>query len=1484
MTSSHKTSPSVFKLIRDLLHRISGDLENVSEDELQQIGTVIPEIITHLCDLNYFTGHVDAAQAFIWSIATFQIQARVICPRMAPLSVPPQCHQLLIGPSTLKVPSTEKVIVPQARIQEALDSLSPSNIGECSERIRRIIESTFVFQPPVHGIQGILSSLVTLKIPYDSKTRLFAKFVQMVQIIGQCFEELYQLPIRATGLELNKLRQLLEKLEQEVETIVRARKRPQTWTAERLRTLSARFEEFSIACRNVLHGYDVIDIANTMLGGPLLSLDLSDFKLRQVRGVFTLPKPTCEPTLHRLNVLRTVNAVVRDLQGLRKAGYALFNELSPQKLRAVSVAPVLQKIKTMLVKIQVEMFKFVGVSNIDFPVPKTGTWVLSYLADLERNLESILLSADRIPLVVINIRIYSLLLFCSDYPQANDGFFETIMRDMSSLFDYYAIIAKMENIGSVSLSSVMQISFLTTVCDELESYNPIFGIFRNRFLELNLFDFPIDPFLMLLRELQQEVYLAIGTWKSREMCRLFAPWVSVLTEMKASAGDTFIARNINSLADRIERMLRIQPDYSTVREVQMRITLLSLAGQLPDQHFSPLKRLIVDFDRIFQAKRHLTLLLDFLDRIPSPDDEILRSRDHPAAHELPKVAIPEKPLLMELSLFPPPEFRCWDRFTEVPIFPIFSRTSHAPIDSLSASTLWAHFRDCVECYPGIWHLDATFSSEAIPLFAPLLENTTFFTIPDLQSCFAAFELQFSQFYERVPSILRHAVEDVSRMLSELAPLSARGRPAVREAMISHAQATVLAEDNKALQQLAVRFTDLSFSWFPELLLSFKRLSSILEAAVTATEAEHPYSVMRRLYRTAFACYLVRRCHQAITTGQLQFRIDFQLLRFLLANFLDNHALGLQIAKRQIDEIFTADITSSLPMCEAVLRNLRHTCGLIDIRVIVDMIDSGFFNFTEFFAAMPSNISSFISLISSKLIHTADQTKRALFELLADDYCERLGRQSSTYLHRFMAELSPTSFRIDANPILSAIRAVRTYESLCDLAIVFDCIDCFLPQSMIGIPVHGSVLTRIRVLVFLIHNRIGKLVATTPIRYQFYFTHFMPILKVLCVLPTRFGLIGNAQDAVAEFCDAWRTFCENFIPFPIDVEHEEFHDASQSIIETLTSFHTGSSEAAADVQHFEILIDRFNLTRDPALLFRLSLALSFVEQQASRYCTVALPVPAFSNSCRAIQVLSLIHDSLYLIRALTTVVNNSLCGENPIGDPVTLLTEKQVDISSDTSGLKCLKEQLPLVDQTALLQLVRTIGDANQTEQERLVSLPFINEDVAKLSPVLTRMADENASLEALNRVLGTVATAAARRERPPPEKDRRAERELAELQARDDVVEEQCAEAEERYRTALERLQEIDTTKTRENGAKSLRMAMDRLQMERSSACSAAQAIRATFQTDGLKEVVTVARDKEVETEQEGEKEEEEESEEQLRLKIGEKLSIVRRLIDVLNG
>jgi hypothetical protein len=146
----------------------------------------------------------------------------------------------------------------------------------------------------------------------------------------------------------------------------------------------------------------------------------------------------------------------------------------------------------------------------------------------------------------------------------------------------------------------------------------------------------------------------------------------------------------------------------------------------------------------------------------------------------------------------------------------------------------------------------------------------------IHACRTAFAL----FRERVPTTLLHDFEDISKILSEMAPLSTRGRLASRDSTLSHAQASTFADGDKTLQQITSRFADPSFAWFGELLASFKQFTPVLEETVTA--ADTISLVLHRLYRAAFVCSLICRCNIALESGHTAYVGNQQFLKHLFA--------------------------------------------------------------------------------------------------------------------------------------------------------------------------------------------------------------------------------------------------------------------------------------------------------------------------------------------------------------------------------------------------------------------------------------------------------------------------------------------------------------------------------------------------------------------------------------------------------------------------
>jgi hypothetical protein len=319
-----------------------------------------------------------------------------------------------------------------------------------------------------------------------------------------------------------------------------------------------------------------------------------------------------------------------------------------------------------------------------------------------------------------------------------------------------------------------------------------------------------------------------------------------------------------------------------------------------------------------------------------------------------------------------------------------------------------------------------------------------------------------------------------------------------------------------------------------------------------------------------------------------------------------------------------------------------------------------------------------------------------------------------------------------------------------------------------------------------------------------------------------------------------------------------------------------SEPSADLEALDILIQRFVLTRDPALIFQLSLAFSFVELQGSRYLSgPALPGDAIGQARVALHVLALLHEAAVLSQALASAVNRAFAPFPPVSPPAPFFSDPPPAEAEQSTGAQFLEQQFALADQTALAQLVRVLADANQTEQERLALLPVIAGRTEALAPTLTRVADGNARLAEVNGVLADLVAAAVQQ---PLESSEAADgpRELEELRAQEAAATASAREAEERYRTAVQRLRRIDGIQAG-GRARALRAAAEALQASKERVAESVCALAPRRDHGGNRVVVTGPPERIRPPQRE-----EPISEEELQRRIAHRRSIARAIIDIL--
>lgn len=467
--------------------------------------------------------------------------------------------------------------------------------------------------------------------------------------------------------------------------------------------------------------------------------------------------------------------------------------------------------------------------------------------------------------------------------------------------------------------------------------------------------------------------------------------------------------------------------------------------------------------------------------------------------------------------------------------------------------------------------------------------------------------------------------------------------------------------------------------------------------------------------------------------------DFASLKALIFDFLQNPSLantGTVVMRHQIEQFVRGEFGSDTMVLEISMRTVRRACSLINTRAIVEMVEADFFDFQAFFRSFPRGYGGFQELVSSRLLDEAYVVRRSLFTLICNNYSDEIARTAIIALHKFQSELQSARFVVDKNPIFAAMTAVRTVQSLSDVATTFECLDSFIPKENDQDLVSSSWALRLRMLVLALERRINKLIVMNTPMFKSLFVNFKIINTALKGIPVRLGFISAKEAGFRNFKSHWKTFCSSVVPIPLTQLFGAFKQLTETVIVTLQSNIAANPAIEGDIGALETLVGLFNVTHDHDLLFKLSLAFLYFDSLIYRYA----PGPAanllpFARIQTILRSLMTIYEVEMLIFEITNRINAISPGEEIQRPEVTFIDTPLVeeDEPVDEPG-----EQLSFEDQTALAQMVNVFMDANQRLSERLADEPVVKSEVEEIVPMIDQMNKENAHLFEVNSTLYAV--------------------------------------------------------------------------------------------------------------------------------------------------
>ena len=1357
LLSSKNVSTGLFSSIQQTMHIVGSELASIQMERGEgALSGVADELTVNVKEVESLVRHVGAAHSFIHLCESMQNDLRKLKSNCDTACLPLKSHEVLLVPKRPKV----KIVKSVEPIRALMSQCREMQRDVFCERFQTLLKKDFQFVPPLVAIRDITKAVVGVRLPTDMKAKLFERCVTIYKTVGCAFQkyELLNTHVTASDSSLRAFQDAVRALGEEVELLAKSRKKPQGFSAEKTRALQRTYEEFFVIVKDVVKAADLCEQANSALQQRMVYADISSFKLPQVKTRYTIVSSPWDK-VRRINSLSAINENSEIILQLASQGVSLLDPANSQILHPPSLKTLCQNIRYFSEQLETDLFTMSGKAYGDYSIAKPGLSILSTFAEFQQNIEEYILHLEVVPVDIMSVRVQSIVLYRQEFPITNDEFFDGIVVEMSALFDLYFILAKMHITGAISLSNICQLTYLATMCDELSNESPLFEPFRDYFRSINIFQVNSAEVTGQIAELQTVLKKCLCEWSYREIIEDFGRYNKHVSAMvailKKGQMDAVILKLLAQLSSWLSGLQKGTLDVVAVREMQIKVRVLeklltsfidenkAFRDQVPMKRLGEIINLLTALRRRFEYKRRLKQVLVFLEQVQLDANSMVASETATSIVPCGTSTVDETDIerytdSFKSFHFSEPEAHAWEPFTAN--FLKLSRQTQLPlhqVDSLSPKLIYMHFRDLVTRYCQKWSFDNKFIEVVTECFGGILEEEVDMSLQSVGDFFTRHGNCFEMFCERILPHLEAHLEMVSRALANVIPTKrvSAGTNGVR-----------ISDINKGLQRIKKKLSLSDYSWYPEIVKLHHQLCPLLDDTATSSDGKHPSSLFRRLCRKSYLCFLCSRCFSVFASTSIQYAPDLASLRALIRDFLDKPSLsndGTFLMRHQIEQILRSDVGIEPAILEASMRILRRSCSLINIKAIVEMIDGEFFAFPDFFAALPQEASCFTRMLKSRLWQGANQARTCLFKLIATDYCDGLARECIMVLHEFQSELDVGSISVDRAPVFAAMSAVRILQSLSDVADTFECVDAFLPKTDDTNLISASMILRLRILLQALQLRIEKILVCSD-RFSYMYDLLGPVIIAFSSVPERFGLIDANQFSLSEFRVSWKSFCDQFRPASLNHDWKNFEEASRAVVNGLREAVAEGRIPLDDVNALEFLVNGYNVSHDPSLLFMLKLAFMYFECVAQKSAIPVLSHLPFQRAQESIKSLTLFREICLLITSLTERVNSLFKEE--ISIPSTFI-DTACPVTKTTPDVS-VTEPLTLAQQTNVAFMLRAYADSNQRELERLASLPMAKRRLDHLKPTLEKLQQENVSLTEINTVLSDRCKSLHREQKP----------------------------------------------------------------------------------------------------------------------------------------
>ena len=1327
--SCRNVSKEVFSNVQQTLHGIGLDLSRFP-------GEKYTDLARECIETEAMVRHVAAAHSFIRTCESIQNDLRKNKQNLESACLPLMSHQVLLEPKKPKIRT--KIEQKECRqIQVLLSQFKTMSKDEFCTEFREKMSKCFNFTPPISAIREVAGAIVQIRLPSDLKTKLFERCVKLCDVSCEMFQRYQLLSDRVTSND-SSLRDFLKSvdvLEEEIYGLTKSKKKPNGFTAEKSRHLESVFDEFLSVVHAISQGAEFAEQANNLLRQKVMYLDLSGFKMGCVDTRFTEVLGKNDKSSF-VNLLSCINMYSDEFPALKHQGIDFVERGRLYVCHPPSLKLKYQSIVNLCERLEPDLFTLSGTAFDYYPISSTGSSVLSALSQFQQDIGMTILHMERIPLSIVSLRVLAMTLYKHGFPPKNDELIDGILKELLSLFDLFVVFMKFHDRGALSISSFCQLTYLTTICDDLSDECVEFVPFVKYFGQLNVFDIDNDALKESIRRLQELIMKELSSWQCSDISKELGNYtreLSMVTSMvQKNHGDDIAVKLLTNFSSWVACIQREKPTMWHVRETQIKMRVLKKLflrfvesnkdnkSQIPTQEILKLLELCTKLRVRFEYKRKLKQFLEYVEQINVDDSsEAITS----SVADVDNGVREKGEMDSESNAFSLFGITEAERSRVDPAYD--SEFLHAEMaiglraEHFSPCLIYEHFQRLLTTYVQEWAVHGKFRRKVVASFESMRNESVDMTLSGISQFFTSNYENFEAFGAQMAPYFRHRI---SKCLGSLASLSAKSNPAP----------TAIADVRKQLQNLKKKVEDLDFLWCEEFLALENRL-----APISGPEMDFILFEIMALWKESYLCFQCSRCFKTFVTSSIHFGPDLALIRSLLGYLLDTQSLWIPefTKQNQVDTILKLSALSDESTLDAAESVLKETAMCISKSKIVEMLDTDFFDFASFLGKLDPHVTSFEAVATGRFFSLASTIRKSLFELLSHDYDNNRAREAVERLDEFESQLKLSSVRFETHLIVASMTAVKNLQVLDNLGRAFENFDVFHTKETSDNLVPARSLIFLRMAVFALENRIRNLFQLSP-TFSAWSDAIAPVISVIDTIPDVFGLIPKDSVLLHSFTSAWKTFCDSLSPLSLADIWDRFVQAAKKILSELRKV---SDERSRLFDSIEILVEAFNIGHDPSEIFRIQLLFMFVEIQSGHFRISVHELP-FAELKKCLSIILLFNDACCLIQSITTKVN-SLIDDSKISCPQSFLAERKELVERQLPDPKdsTLEKALSMREQTAVAFSVKSMAEANQIDKERLTALPGVKRSVRDIRELVDTLTKENAFLLELNHLLGSSA-------------------------------------------------------------------------------------------------------------------------------------------------